>query len=734
MMSLMDTDFATALQLHLSGQQAEAARHYQLLLDRQPDHADALHMFGLLHHQIGFHTKSIELMSRAASLRPDMAGYRANLAEAFRALGRHEQAIEFCRAALRLQWHFPVALNNLGLAWQGKRQDEEAVRQFRSALAQRPGFAQAENNLGISLRRLNQVGEAMEAFRAAVALAPQWSVARTNLGRLLVEIGRVEEGLVHCREAVRLEPGSASAHEELGKALRAAGNTAEADASRAVAKRLATELALRHAARGQALLREGYRADAFVCFRQAVELAPDDADMWQHLANAHVADEDYAAAILCCERSVALDPKRATMHSNLGTLLDDAGQRAEAAECFRRALEIEPGHVEALVNQGGLYEELGEMAQAEACYRRARSADPLACVPLARLATMLRDRFPEESLHSMNEMLQSPRLSTASRSALLFGLAHVLDARAAYDEAADCLVRANALAVELRRDKGQLYDPEEQARYIDRVTEHYTQELFVRLEGAGDDTRQPVFVFGLPRSGTTLVEQMLASHSRVHGAGELRLAREVCEGVPALVGQENDMKACLGALDGPVLRELGRRYRNGVHGLVQRDRPGTDPERIVDKMPDNYLYLGMLALMFPRAAFIHVRRDIRDVAVSCWMTNFRSIRWASDMDHLASRFRDHRRIMAHWRQVLRVPVHEVVYEELVDDFEEQARRLIDACGLKWEPACLRFHESKRPVRTASVAQVRQPLYRKAVARWKHYETALAELFARLPLD
>jgi hypothetical protein len=151
-------------------------------------------------------------------------------------------------------------------------------------------------------------------------------------------------------------------------------------------------------------------------------------------------------------------------------------------------------------------------------------------------------------------------------------------------------------------------------------------------------------------------------------------------------------------------------------------------------MPDNYIYLGLLAALFPQAAFIHCRRDLRDVAVSCWMTDFRSIRWANDPEHIAARFRQYRRLMQHWQAVLPVPVHEVVYEQLIDNFETEARRLLAACGLEWEPACGRFHETARPVRTASVTQVRQPLFRRGLARWKHYEATLADLFARLPLD
>ena len=155
------------------------------------------------------------------------------------------------------------------------------------------------------------------------------------------------------------------------------------------------------------------------------------------------------------------------------------------------------------------------------------------------------------------------------------------------------------------------------------------------------------------------------------------------------------------------------------------------PARIVDKMPDNYLYLGLLAVLFPKATLIHVRRDVRDVAVSCWLTHFRSIRWADDQTDLARRIGDHHRLMAHWRTVIPRPIHEVCYERLVDDFEAEARRLVEACGLEWQPACLEFHKTGRVVRTASVTQVRQPIYRKALGRWKAYEPFMGSLFKQI---
>ena len=184
---------------------------------------------------------------------------------------------------------------------------------------------------------------------------------------------------------------------------------------------------------------------------------------------------------------------------------------------------------------------------------------------------------------------------------------------------------------------------------------------------------------------------------------------------------------CVPHLDGPALRRLAEQHLERLRTLA-----GDRPDRVADKMPDNYMYLGLMAVVFPRATFIHCRRDLRDIAVSCWMTDFRSIRWANDPEHIASRFQQYRRIMDHWQAVFPTRIHHVDYEETVADTEAVARGLIAACGLEWEPGCLEFHRHDRPIRTASVTQVRQPVYKRSVARWKNYEPSLGELFANLP--
>ena len=193
----------------------------------------------------------------------------------------------------------------------------------------------------------------------------------------------------------------------------------------------------------------------------------------------------------------------------------------------------------------------------------------------------------------------------------------------------------------------------------------------------------------------------------------------------AVGGQGADFIESFRRLDGETARRLASRHLEGLRAL---DRAAL---RIVDKMPENYFFLGLLAALFPRAKFIYCRRDLRDTAVSCWMTQFQKVRWANDQEHIASRFHQHQRIMEHWRKALPTPLFEVDYEEIVADLDGAARRLVAWCGLAWEPACLEFQRAKRPVRTASAVQVRRPLFQTSVGRWKRYERALAPLFARL---
>jgi Tfp pilus assembly protein PilF len=476
---------------------------------------------------------------------------------------------------------------------------------------------------------------------------------------------------------------------------------------------------------GQALQEENALDDALAWYQRALQLDPNSGRIHCNLASLLAEQEKYEEAVARYDAALRLDPAYAEAHCGLGAVRHEQGNYAQAEAHQREALRLQPDLAAAHSALGMVREELGDFAEAERCWRTALRHDPRQAGAYAQLATLLRGKLPDEDLAGLRRLLADPDLNDARRSALHFGLAQALDARGAYAEAAESLRQANALALAGAKRRGQGYDPAEHARFVARLIATCTPAFFERVRGLGLDSARPIFILGLPRSGTTLTEQVLASHSRVFGAGELRLARDNFEALAGAVGDDRALEA-LGRLDGETIRRVGERH------LEQLRELNADRAHVADKMPDNYLYLGLLAALFPKAKFIHCRRDLRDIAVSCWMTNFRHIRWANDPDDIAARFEEYRRVMEHWRRALPVPLLDVDYEETVADLEGVARRLLAWCGLEWEPACLAFHEGKRPVRTASVSQVRQPVYKRSVARWKNYEKALGCLFRRLP--
>jgi tetratricopeptide (TPR) repeat protein len=711
---------------HQAGRLGEAARLYEEVLAKDPTSVEALHLLGVLHHQRGDNTRAIELIGRAIALRPNTAAFHSNLAEAYRAVGQFDRAVGCCRAALSLRPNYPEARGNLGLALQALGRRDEAAEQFRQAIALEPKFAVGHNNLGNVLRELGKLEEALDHFLRSVEIDPKYPAGQTNLGQLLLDLSRAEEALPHCEEAVRLQPDLAAMHHNLGNAYRQLERYAEARAAYVEALRLEPNLAKAHAHLGVSLSREGQTAEAVNRLKRAIELDPADASFPEFLGDVHMEREEFAEAEASYQHAlnVATEPKPA-LRLSLGWALQEEGRLDEALEQYRIAERTAP-EMPAVQNYlGGYFEERGELALAEAAYRQALKLQPGFALPHARLGTLLRGKLAEGDLTALENRLADLELKPEARGRLLFALAHVLDARGDFVRAAATLHEANTLTRDNRRARPQ-YSAVDHERFAENIIKVFNLGFFTRTAGLGLDTRKPVFVFGLPRSGTTLIEQVLASHSQVLGAGELRFGRQSFEAIPAVMGRSAHPMECVPYLDAISIRRLAERHLDRLNMLAN------GPERVVDKMPDNYIYVGLLATLFPRATFIHCRRDLRDIAVSCWMTDFRSINWANSLEQIAHRFLQYRKLIDHWKVVLPFAMVEVDYEETVNNLEGVARRLVAACGLAWEPACLQFHRTERPIRTASVMQVRQPVYKQSVGRWQNYEASLGELFNTLP--
>jgi len=721
----MDTLLSTGIQLHRGGRLEEAARIYQGLLAGNPNQVDALHLLGVLAQQRGNPRQALELIGRAIARKPDVGSFHANLAEAHRALGQLDRAVAAARTALRLQPEHAEAANNLGLALLDQGNTEQAIHWFRAALRSRPNEAMVHNNLGNALRLHGEPSQALAHFRNAVQQNPNLAQAHCNLGQLLLEQYRRQQALSHCRTAVRLAPQLAEAHGNLGNVLRELGHLDQAGICYREALRLNPNLALVYNNMGQLLQEEGNPQEAITWYQQALQREPNSARIHTNLGSALEDQDRYAEAALRYRHALQLAPNYAEAHNGLGHVLHEQGLFQEAIGHYQEVIRLHLNHAQVHCNLGTISEELGKLDEARTCFREAVRLDPEHAGAYGQLATMLRDKLPEEDLAAMQRLVGRPGLGMGRRSALLFGLAQYRDARGEYDQAEQHLVQANALCQRLWERRGTKYEPQAHARFVDGLMATCTPDFFARVRGFGLETERPIFIVGLPRSGTTLTEQILASHSQVFGAGELCYANDSFQALPRMRGVRTGPLACLGQLDRETTRQAGQWH------LQRLDQLNEQTPRIADKMPENYIFLGLLATLFPRARFIHCRRDLRDIAVSCWITNFRQVRWASSLDNIGDHFAQYHRLMDHWRKVLPVPLLEIDYEDTVADLEGVARRLLAWCGLEWEPACLAFHKISRPVRTASVTQVRQPIYNRSVARWRHYEAGLAPLFARL---
>lgn len=682
------------LRFHRSGQLDRAASCYQTALVEDPDDADAACLLGVVRHEQGRPDLAVDLIRRAVHHRPDVPRFWASLGLALQALGR----------------------------------GREAAAAFASLLSICPDDAAAHVNRGVVMRGLGELEAALSHFEHAVGISPNLAEARTNLASLLTELGRAREALPHAQAAVSLQPDLVEGRIALGDAYRATGCPLDARAAYSHALRLDDRRARAAAGLGLVSIHLDLWDEGLSWLRRAVELEPRSVEYLRYLGEAAARRGLVDEVHTCCRTMLELDPNDAAAHNALGWVLHMEGRRDEAVLSYQASIRLRPDLAVARFNLGLLHAELGDLALAESLFRDALEREPTHATALARLASMLRGQLPDADLATLERRVAEPGLSPDDRIKLLFALGEVLDDRGEYRGAAVHVRRANALSLTQLEVQGQSYSPERHRLYVQSLIGAFSASLMDRLAASGSDTVRPVFIIGLPRSGTTLIEQILASHPQVFGAGEIDLARRSFEEIPELVGRPLPPERALPDLSAAHVAELARRYDSRLAAL-----DGGQAARSINKMPENYFYLGLIAIMFPRATIIHCRRGLRDVALSCWNANFVEVRWAHHFDHIVGRMAEYLKLMEHWRSVLPAApvIHDVSYEDAVGDLEGVARRLVGAMGLDWHPACLDFHRSRRAVITASQNQVRKPIYRSSIGRWRNYHAELAELYARV---
>lgn len=418
---------------------------------------------------------------------------------------------------------------------------------------------------------------------------------------------------------------------------------------------------------------------------RALALRPNEPVVLNDLAIVCVGTGDVARAEALACQALALRPEMAQPHNTLGLLAMQAGQMDEAIAHFETMLERKPGDAAALVNI--------------LSSRTVRSAD-------------------DPYLNEVEGLIASPDTKEHERMSLLFGASKAYADLKQNENSLQAAIQACAI-----KRRSISYDEAATFRHFDDIKRTYSRDLLARMSGQGFRDATPIFVISMPRAGSTLTEQILASHPSVYGAGELV---DFSDAVDAALGAPNGLQGFLERPNASLLQRIGEEY-------VARLRRRSQAERVTDKMPSNYFTAGLIHLALPEAKIIHVVRNPVDTCVSCFTKLFpEGLPHTYDLGELGRYYRAYHALMAHWRDVLPAQsLLDVRYEDVVDDLEGQARRLLDFCGLAWDPAVLSFHENDRRVKTHSVAQVRQPLYRSALGRWEGQHHLLQPLMDAL---
>jgi tetratricopeptide (TPR) repeat protein len=627
-------------------------------------------------------------MERAVAFEPRNSVYLGNLCELLRQLGRLDEAISAGERAISENPASVSALANLGICYYDKGDYDTARSLQERALTLNANFIPALNNLG-SIAKQNKENDAAQGFYERVLeIKPDHVESLSNLGAVYLASERLDDALKTAQQTLKINPNYAEAHCNLGATL--------------------------------TLLNR--REDAHKAYNTALNIRPNYFQAILGVAKLHLADNKLFQALKTAQIALKIEPDDADGHALMGDVQVALGATDAALNSFATARRIDPEHIASILSSGHLAIELGDFIEADALFNEVLRINE---DNLSAKTSLVTTRKIEKDDKVFSDLLKISgdidEMFDLKAIPLHFALGKGFEDLQEYPKAFE------QFAAGCKRKRAHVdFDIEAFTQRINAIKAFFSAEAINEMRGAGSDDNTPIFVLGMPRSGTTLTEQIIASHSQVFGAGELQDLLRIAGKPPGskLSGFPRSFEECTSSL----LTATGDAYADGLR------KRAPDAQRITDKMPANFQVVGLIHLALPNAKIVHVRRNPVDTCLSNFSKNFAHSNQPQsyDLEELGLYYRQYHELMAHWRKVLPTDAwYEVDYENLVQDTDAQARKLIEYCGLEWEPQCLDFHTTKRAVKTASVTQVRQPIYKTSVERWRSYSDQLGPLFDAL---
>jgi len=661
---------------HQSGNLEKAEFIYKKVLDAEPGNAEALHLLGLIYFQARNHERALGLIQRAIAINASVPSFYSNLGLIFQELCHPDIAIRNFQKAIALNPNYAEAHNNLGTALYSIRRYDDALASYQRATAIRSDYAEAHYNIGIVLKALGRPDDAIASYRKALQIRPNYPEAENNMGFIYQEQEKNDDAFEHYQKALSLRPDYVEAHNNIGAVYLAQGKPEEAIES----------------------------------YRRALALNPRYAEAYNNLGYALADQRKFDEAVENYHKALALKPDYADAHNNLGLSLKELGKLDEAIACFDRAIQLQPDFSKAFTNKGIVFQQMGRFDDAMDAY--------------VKSITLKQNYAP-----AYRNLVQCRKMTEADLPMLTLLEGHLLNAKMSKEDESDVHFALGKIYDDLGQPEKAFahyklandyehtcytFDSAQHGAMIQATIDTFTPEFFEQRRDWGCGSDLPILILGMMRSGTTLVEQILSSHPFVFGAGELDFWSEQGKKYPAESMQELT-KEGVSSLSDDYIAYL-RKF-------------SSDAKHITDKMPNNYLKIGLIHLAFPKARIIHCRRHPVDICLSIYFHKFGGYHpYAYDLDELVSYYQHYDRLMGHWKSILPPDVFfEVQYEELISDQEGVSRKIIEFCGLDWDEQCLHFYDNARPVKTASCWQVRQPLYTSSAERWRNYEQFIGPL-------
>jgi tetratricopeptide (TPR) repeat protein len=680
--------FKLAVQHQQNGTLPQAETLLRKVLQHQPKHAPALHLLGVIAHQSNKTELAIKLIADAIAINPTESLFHSNRGEMCRTLGRLDGAVDHGLQAIKLDPQSASALSNLGIAYYDQEDLDKAESYQNKAIAINPNCLPALNNLGSIYRDRKDKDQAIEYYRQVVAINPNYLESINNLGAVLVEQEEYEEARKTLIKALQLNPNYAEAHCNMA-----------------------------HAHIGQ----ENYD-QALTSLAKAISLKADYADAYFGQSRVQQELNQLEDAEASAKQAIDWDPKHADAYALLGGIYIEKNQLDDAKKSFDKALEVDNENGRALVGLGTLKMQTGDINEAEDYFHQALEIDDENITARISITQARKTEADEENFLKLEEQIPKLEIMNQSKAMTIhFALGKCYEDLKMDEKAFPHFIKGCAI----KRSKID-YDADAQDKNVQSIIDFFSKEKINQLSGVGSPSATPIFVLGMPRSGTTLTEQIISSHPEVFGAGELP---DLLQLASAPLSPKNPVgyPQSLQNLSKDLLSSLGHQYceRTRIHA--------PDAKHITDKMPANFFCVGLIHLMLPNAKIIHIRRNPVDTCLSGFSKLFNNGQAHSyDFTELGRYYRNYNRLMTYWHSVIPSDnFMEIQYEDLVANNEKKSRELISFVGLEWDEACLNFQQNKRAVRTASIAQIRKPIYQSSISKWKRYETQLGPLLDAL---